>query len=44
MIINADKVAQIIAEIADREIAPNFGKLSPDQIREKSSPSDLDGS
>ena len=38
---NADKVAAIIAEIAQAEIMPRFGALSPDEIKTKSTPNDL---
>ena len=41
MIIDPDKVANVITEIAEEEIASRFGKLTPDQISEKSSPTDL---
>lgn len=34
-------VADIIAEIAEAEITPRFGKLSPEEIRSKSGPNDL---
>ena len=41
MIIDAEKVATMIADIAEEEVAPRFGKLKPEEIREKTSPSDL---
>jgi fructose-1,6-bisphosphatase/inositol monophosphatase family enzyme len=39
--IDPEKVAAAIAEIADAEIMGRFGKLAPEEIREKSGPSDL---
>ncbi len=41
MIVDPDKVASLIAEIAEAEIMPRFGNLDPEEIRQKSSPSDL---
>ena len=35
------KIGEIISEIADEEIVPRFGRLSPDEIRHKSTPNDL---
>jgi len=39
--VDAEKIAAVIAEIADHEIAQRFGNLKPEEIREKSSASDL---
>ena len=39
--VDPDKVSALIAEIAEEEIAPRFGKLSPEEIREKGGPNDL---
>ncbi len=39
--VDPDKVATLIAEIAEEEIAPRYGKLAPGDIREKSGPNDL---
>lgn len=36
-----DRVAAVIAEVAAQEIAPYFGKLEKDAVRQKSSPTDL---
>lgn len=41
MIVDLEKVATIIAEIADREIAERFGRLKKTDISTKSSPSDF---
>ncbi len=41
MTVDAEKVAERIAEIAEAEIAPRFGNLEPVEIRAKSSPGDL---
>lgn len=36
-----DRVAAVIAEVAAQEIAPHFGKLEKDEVRQKSSATDL---
>lgn len=41
MHLDPEKVAAVIVDIAEREIAPRFGQLKPEEIREKSSASDL---
>ena len=41
MIIDLEKVANVIAEIAEEEIAPRFGKLRESDISTKSSPTDF---
>ncbi len=41
MIVDPEKVAALIAEIAEEEIAARFGKLSGGQIGTKSSPTDF---
>ncbi len=41
MIINPDKVAAIIAEIAEEEIASRYGKLATSDIETKSGPNDF---
>jgi fructose-1,6-bisphosphatase/inositol monophosphatase family enzyme len=40
-LIDPDKVAALIAEIAETEIAARYGKLSKKEVREKSGPNDL---
>lgn len=40
-VIDAEKVAALIADIAETEIAPRYGKLKSHEIREKSGPTDL---
>ncbi|MEX0644582.1 MAG: inositol monophosphatase family protein [Parvularculaceae bacterium] len=39
--IDPEKVAAVIAEIAEEKIAPRYGRLAPGEIREKSGPNDL---
>lgn len=41
MIIDAEKVARLIEEVAQTEIMPRYGKLAAHEIRAKTSPSDL---
>ena len=41
MIIDLEKVAKVIAEIAEEEISSRFGKLSETEINTKSGPSDF---
>ncbi|HPE32593.1 MAG TPA: inositol monophosphatase [Parvularculaceae bacterium] len=41
MIVDVEKVAALIAEIAQTEIMPRYGKLSAGEIRQKSGPNDL---
>ncbi len=41
MIVDLEKVANIIAEVAQEEITPRFGKLSKGDISTKSSPTDF---
>jgi len=41
MTINAEKVCEIIAEIAEREMLSQYKRLEPDAVRSKSAPTDL---
>lgn len=41
MIVDVEKVAALIAEIAEAEIAPRYGKLKAEEIRQKAGPHDL---
>jgi len=41
MLIDPEKVSRVIAEIAEQEIAPRFGKLSDAEIGVKSGPNDF---
>lgn len=41
MIVDVEKVARLIAEIAHEEIMPRYGKLAAGEIREKTGPNDL---
>ena len=41
MSIDPERVAMIIAEIAQAEIAPRYGALDSDQVRTKSGPNDF---
>lgn len=40
-LVDAEKVAALIADIAETEIAPRYGKLKKHEVREKSGPTDL---
>lgn len=41
MSVDPERVAAMIAEIAESEMMPRFGRLNPDDVRRKSGPSDL---
>jgi len=41
MMIDPERVAAIIAEIAETEMMPRFGRLKPREVRQKSGPNDL---
>jgi fructose-1,6-bisphosphatase/inositol monophosphatase family enzyme len=41
MIVDVEKVAALIAEIAEAEIIPRYGKLKAEEIRQKAGPHDL---
>lgn len=41
MIVDVEKVAALIAEIAEAEIMPRYGKLKAEEIRQKAGPHDL---